>query len=48
MEGATVGNVARVVVEAIGIGTAVGLILTWSTVMMLHFAERRGWISEIL
>jgi NhaP-type Na+/H+ or K+/H+ antiporter len=42
MEGATVGNVARVVVEAIGVGAAVGLALTWSTVMMLRFAERRG------
>ena len=46
MEGATVGNVARVVVEAIGIGAAVGLALTWSTVWMLRFAERQGWISE--
>jgi sodium/hydrogen antiporter len=46
MEGATVGDVARVVVEAIGIGAAVGLALTWSTVLMLRFAERQGWISE--
>ena len=46
MEGATVGDVARVVVEAIGIGAAVGLALTWSTVLMLRFAERQEWISE--
>jgi NhaP-type Na+/H+ or K+/H+ antiporter len=35
-----------VVVEAIGIGLIVGLALTWLTILMLRFAERRGWISE--
>ena len=46
IEGGTVGHVARVVVEAIGIGLIVGLALTWLTILMLRFAERRGWISE--
>jgi sodium/hydrogen antiporter len=46
IEGGTVGHVARVVVEAIGIGLIVGLGLTWLTTLMLRFAERRGWISE--
>ena len=46
IEGGTVGHVARVVVEAIGIGLIVGLALTWLTTLMLRFAERRGWISE--
>jgi len=44
--GGTMGHVARVVVEAIGIGAVIGLSLTWKTTMMLRFAERRGWISE--
>lgn len=46
IEGGTMGHVARVVVEAIGLGALIGLALTWSTTRMLHFAERRGWISE--
>jgi len=40
------GTTGRVVVEAIGIGLIVGLALTWLTILMLRFAERRGWISE--
>ena len=46
IEGGTVAHVARVVVEAIGIGLIVGLALTWLTTLMLRFAENRGWISE--
>jgi NhaP-type Na+/H+ or K+/H+ antiporter len=46
IEGGTLGHVARVVVEAIGIGLIVGLGLTWLTTLMLRFAERQGWISE--
>ena len=46
IEGGTVAHVARVVVEAIGIGLIVGLALTWLTTVMLRFAEGRGWISE--
>jgi NhaP-type Na+/H+ or K+/H+ antiporter len=34
------------VVEAIGIGAAFGLGLTWLTTLMLRFAEQHGWISE--
>lgn len=46
IEGGTLGHVARVVAEAIGIGLIVGLGLTWLTTLMLRFAERQGWISE--
>jgi NhaP-type Na+/H+ or K+/H+ antiporter len=46
VEGGTLGHVARVVIEAIGLGAAIGLVLTWSTVRILRFAESRGWISE--
>lgn len=46
IEGGTAGHVARVVVEAIGIGLVVGLALTWLTILLLRFTERRGWISE--
>jgi sodium/hydrogen antiporter len=46
IEGGTLGHVARVVIEAIGLGAAIGLVLTWSTVRILRFAESRGWISE--
>ncbi len=46
IEGGTAAHVARVVVEAIGIGLIVGLALTWLTTLMLRFAEGRGWISE--
>jgi sodium/hydrogen antiporter len=35
IEGGTVAHVARVVVEAIGIGAIVGLVLTWPTILML-------------
>jgi NhaP-type Na+/H+ or K+/H+ antiporter len=46
IEGGTMGHVARVVIAAIGLGALIGLALTWSATRMLHFAERRGWISE--
>ena len=46
IEGGTMGHATRVVVEAIGLGAAIGLVLTWSTTRMLRFAEERGWISE--
>ena len=46
IEGGTVAHVARVVIEAIGIGLIVGLALTWLTTVMLRFAQGRGWISE--
>ena len=46
IEGGTAVHVARVVIEAIGIGLVVGLALTWLTTAMLRFAEGRGWISE--
>jgi sodium/hydrogen antiporter len=46
IEGGTLGHVARVVIEAIGLGAAIGLVLTWCTVRILRFAESRGWISE--
>ena len=46
IEGGTVGHVVWVVVEEIGIGALIGIALTWLTVRMLRFAERRGWISK--
>jgi NhaP-type Na+/H+ or K+/H+ antiporter len=46
IEGGTAGHVARVVIEAIGFGAAIGLGLTWFAVRMLRFAERQGWIGE--
>src|SRR5271168_824537 len=46
IEGGTTAHVARVVIEAIGLGAVIGLALTWCTTLMLRFAERRGWISE--
>jgi NhaP-type Na+/H+ or K+/H+ antiporter len=46
IEGATAVHVARVVIEEIGIGAAIGLALTWLTTLTLRFAEGRGWISE--
>ena len=46
IEGGTLGHVAWVVVEEIGVGLIAGLALTWLTIRMLHFAEERGWISE--
>jgi len=46
IEGGTLAHVARVVIEAIGLGAAIGLGLTWLTTLMLRFAEKRGWISE--
>jgi len=39
IEGATIGHVAWVVVEQIGIGLIVGLVLTWLTTLMLRFAS---------
>ena len=38
IEGRTVAHVARVVIEAIGIGLMVSLALTWLTTVMLRFA----------
>jgi NhaP-type Na+/H+ or K+/H+ antiporter len=46
IEGGTVAHVARVVIEAIGIGLITGLVLTWLTTLMLRFAQGRGWIGE--
>ena len=46
IEGGTTVHVARVVIEEIGIGAVIGLALTWTTVRMLRFAERHGWIGE--
>src|SRR5262245_29905976 len=46
IEGGTMGHIAWVVVEEIGIGFVVGLALTWLTILMLRFAERHGWIGE--
>jgi sodium/hydrogen antiporter len=46
IEGGTVGHVAWVVIEEIGIGLIVGLVLTWLTILMLRFAEGHGWIGH--
>jgi NhaP-type Na+/H+ or K+/H+ antiporter len=46
IEGGITVHVARVVIEEIGIGAAIGLALTWLTTLMLRFAESRGWLSE--
>jgi NhaP-type Na+/H+ or K+/H+ antiporter len=46
IQGDKVVHAARVVVEAIGIGAAFGLGLTWLTTLTLRFAEQHGWISE--
>ena len=46
IEGGTAVHVARVVIEEIGIGAAIGLALTWLTTLTLRFAEGRGWIGE--
>jgi sodium/hydrogen antiporter len=46
IEGGAIAHVARVVVEAIGIGLLAGVALTWLTILMLRFAEGQGWISE--
>jgi NhaP-type Na+/H+ or K+/H+ antiporter len=46
IEGGTTVHVARVVIEAIGLGAVIGLALTWLTTLMLRFAEQRGWIGE--
>jgi sodium/hydrogen antiporter len=46
IEGDKTVHAARVVAEAIGLGAAVGLALTWCTTRMLRLAERHGWISE--
>jgi sodium/hydrogen antiporter len=46
IEGGAVWHVARVVVEAIGIGLIVGFGLTALAIFMLRFSERQGWISE--
>jgi NhaP-type Na+/H+ or K+/H+ antiporter len=46
IEGGTTVHVARVVIEAIGLGAVIGLALTWLTTLMLRFAEQQGWIGE--
>jgi NhaP-type Na+/H+ or K+/H+ antiporter len=46
IEGGTLVHVARVVIEEIGIGLIVGLLLSWATTLMLRFAAKRDWISE--
>jgi NhaP-type Na+/H+ or K+/H+ antiporter len=46
IQGDKIVHVVSVVGEEIGIGLIVGLALTWCTTLMLHFAERHGWISE--
>ena len=46
IEHATMIHAIRVVVEELGIGALVGLMLTWLTAVMLRFAQRLGWISE--
>ena len=46
IEGDKTVHAAQIVVEAIGIGAAVGLALTWFSTRMLRFTEERGWISE--
>ncbi len=46
LEHGTMVHAIRVVAEELGIGLAVGLVLTWLTVRMLRFAAAKGWISE--
>lgn len=46
IEHATMIHAIRVVVEELGIGALVGLMLTWLTAVMLRFAQGLGWISE--
>jgi len=46
LEHGTMVHTIRVVVEELGIGLAVGLVLTQLTVLMLRFAAAKGWISE--
>ncbi len=46
LEHGTMFHAVKVVIEELGIGLAVGLVLTWLAVRMLRFAERQGWISE--
>jgi NhaP-type Na+/H+ or K+/H+ antiporter len=46
IEGGTIAHVARVVIEAIGLGAVIGLALTWLTTLMVRLAEKYGWISE--
>ena len=46
IEHATMIHAVRVVVEELGIGAVAGLVLTSLTVLILRFAERRGWIGE--
>ncbi len=45
LEHGTMIHAIRVVVEEIGTGLVVGLVLTWLTVLMLRFAEGQGWAS---
>jgi sodium/hydrogen antiporter len=46
IEHGTIVHAFKVVVEELGIGLVVGLVLTWLTVRMLRFAAAKGWISE--
>jgi sodium/hydrogen antiporter len=46
VEHGTMIHAIRVVVEELGIGAVVGLVLTWLATLMLRFAGRQGWISE--
>jgi sodium/hydrogen antiporter len=46
LEHGTMIHAVKVVVEELGIGLVVGLVLTWLAVRMLRFAQGEGWISE--
>ena len=46
IEHSTMIHAVKVVVEELGIGLAVGLVLTGLTVRLLRFAAGKGWISE--
>jgi NhaP-type Na+/H+ or K+/H+ antiporter len=46
IEGGTIAQVTRVVIEAIGLGAVIGLALTWFTTFMLRFAEKRGGLAS--
>lgn len=46
LEHGTMIHAVKVVVEELGIGLVVGLVLTWLAVRMLRFAQGQGWISE--
>ena len=46
IEHSTMIHAVKIVVEELGIGLAVGLVLTGLTVRLLRFAAGKGWISE--